>query len=269
MQFHRYAGMNCASSVLRVMQIRSSINGFFCHPWNFLMTQDLPNPDSSAQLSHEVRLFAAGLAHAMANVVGSLQMNAELSRMYAKRNDLERALLPLERLAHDCTRANKLIADLQRLAGSLSNTTVVRMPLVAVVNMALDAECAKMHFAVAPVVDLRSSEESAEIDANGQLILIELMRNALHSGGKTVVVTTEVKAREANISVEDNGAGLDAETSKRIFEPFFTTRREYGNSGLGLTISKHLSNRLGGSLDLPAIPGKGVKIVLTLPRLDA
>ncbi|QBB70610.1 HAMP domain-containing histidine kinase [Pseudolysobacter antarcticus] len=245
------------------------------HQWIFLpfleilMTQDLPNPDLSAQLSHEVRMFAAGLAHAMANVVGSLQMNAELSRMYAKRNDLERAMLPLERLAQDCTRANKVIADLQRLAGSLSNTKVVRMPLVSVVNMALDAARAKVDSSAEPVVDLRSSGEPAEIDANGHLILIELMRNALNSGANTVVVTTQVTSSEANISVEDDGLGIDAETCKRIFEPFFTTRREHGNSGLGLTISKHLSSRLGGSLDMPAIPGKGVKIILTLPRLDA
>ncbi len=214
-------------------------------------------------------MFAAGLAHAMANVVGSLQMNAELSRMYAKRNDLERAMLPLERLAHDCARANKIIADLQRLASSLSSTKVVRMPLDSVVNMALDVARTKLDSAIEPVIDLQWSEEPAEVDANGHLILVELMRNALHSGANTVMVTIHVTASNANISVEDDGPGMDAETCKRIFEPFFTTHREHGNSGLGLTISKHLSNRLGGSLDMPTISGKGVKIVLTLPRLDA
>lgn len=239
------------------------------HTAEFFMTEDAPNADPSTQLGHEVRMFAAGLAHAMANVVGSLQMNAELSRMYAKRNDLERAMLPLERLAHDCTRANKVVADLQRLAGSLSSTRVVRMSLVSVVNMALDAARAKMDSSIEPVVDLRLSPEHADVDSNGHLVLIELLRNALNSGAKTVAVTTQVMVSEANIIIEDDGAGIDAETYKRVFEPFFTTRREHGNSGLGLTISRHLSNKLGGSLAMPAIPGKGVKIILTLPRLDA
>lgn len=233
------------------------------------MTENVHNADSSTQLGHEVRMFAAGLAHAMANIVGSLQMNAELSRMYAKRNDLERAMLPLERLAHDCTRANKVVADLQRLASSLSSTRVVRMPLISVVNMALDAARAKVDSSTEPGVDLYLSSEHADVDSNGHLILVELLRNALNSGASAVAVTTHVMLSEANIVIEDDGTGIDAETYKGIFEPFFTTRREYGNSGLGLTISKHLSNKLGGSLEMPAIPGKGVKIILTLPRLDA
>jgi PAS domain S-box-containing protein len=67
------------------------------------------------------------------------------------------------------------------------------------------------------------------------------------------------------VSVLDNGPGLNPEQRKRIFEPFFTTKTK--GTGLGMAIAKRIAEAHGGRIAVgPATTGKGAEIILTLPR---
>lgn len=68
------------------------------------------------------------------------------------------------------------------------------------------------------------------------------------------------------LTVRDNGVGMDEEVRQRCFEPFFTTRpREYA-TGLGLSTGRSLLQRYGGDLRLTEPDGApGVAFELTLP----
>ena len=72
-----------------------------------------------------------------------------------------------------------------------------------------------------------------------------------------------------HIVVEDNGIGMDEETQKRVFEPFTqadtSTTREYGGTGLGLTISRHYIEVMGGDIAIQSAPGEGTKITVSIP----
>ncbi len=72
-----------------------------------------------------------------------------------------------------------------------------------------------------------------------------------------------------HICVEDDGIGMDAETQKRVFEPFTqadtSTTREYGGTGLGLTISRHYIDLMGGDVAIHSAIGEGTKITLSIP----
>ena len=72
-----------------------------------------------------------------------------------------------------------------------------------------------------------------------------------------------------NILVKDNGIGIPQEKQKTIFEPFTqadgSTLREYGGTGLGLTISLELAHLLGGDLTLKSKEGKGSMFKLSIP----
>lgn len=69
--------------------------------------------------------------------------------------------------------------------------------------------------------------------------------------------------------VEDSGIGIDPEYHKLIFEHFGQVEtdyaRNYGGTGLGLTISKKLSEALGGDLWLESSLGKGSTFFFTIP----
>ncbi|MEZ5503964.1 MAG: two-component regulator propeller domain-containing protein, partial [Halioglobus sp.] len=71
------------------------------------------------------------------------------------------------------------------------------------------------------------------------------------------------------IYVEDDGIGMDEATQKRVFEPFTqadtSTTREYGGTGLGLTISRHYIDLMGGDIAIHSNPGEGTKITLSIP----
>jgi len=72
-----------------------------------------------------------------------------------------------------------------------------------------------------------------------------------------------------NIRVKDYGIGIDEEKQESIFEAFSqaenSTVREYGGTGLGLTISVKLSKMLGGNLTLTSQKDKGSIFQLSIP----
>jgi two-component system sensor histidine kinase/response regulator len=66
---------------------------------------------------------------------------------------------------------------------------------------------------------------------------------------------------QLEISVEDTGIGIEAETLSRLFQPFSqadaSTTRRYGGSGLGLSISKRLIQMMGGEIHVASAVGQG------------
>ncbi|MBS2035498.1 response regulator [bacterium] len=104
-------------------------------------------------------------------------------------------------------------------------------------------------------------------------ILLNLVGNAIKftEQGK-VQVELELREREWLIRVRDSGIGIPAEILERLFEPFSqadsSIARRFGGTGLGLTISKGLIERMGGRLWVESQPQKGSVFTLLLPRRD-
>ncbi|PFG57823.1 two-component system autoinducer 2 sensor kinase/phosphatase LuxQ [Vibrio sp. ES.051] len=74
------------------------------------------------------------------------------------------------------------------------------------------------------------------------------------------------------VEIADTGIGIDSDKLDQMFEPFVqeeaTTTREYGGSGLGLTIVKNLVDMLEGDVQVCSQKGLGTRFVLTLPVKD-
>ena len=62
-------------------------------------------------------------------------------------------------------------------------------------------------------------------------------------------------------SVSDTGIGIDAERLSQLFQSFTqadaSTTRQYGGSGLGLVITRHLAELMGGEAGADSVPGQG------------
>lgn len=71
-----------------------------------------------------------------------------------------------------------------------------------------------------------------------------------------------------NISVSDNGIGIDNKFINQIFEPFrrLHTWDTIKGSGLGLAICKKLAENNNGSISARSIPGKGSIFTISLPK---
>jgi len=73
------------------------------------------------------------------------------------------------------------------------------------------------------------------------------------------------------VRVRDTGIGISPEMQQHIFEPFFqvdsSSTREYGGTGLGLTLAKRYVEAHGGSIWVSSQPGEGSTFVFSLPAV--
>ncbi len=104
--------------------------------------------------------------------------------------------------------------------------------------------------------------------------LVNLVSNAIKfttNGHVYVNISTE-RTEDDNFirfDVEDTGIGIPEEKQRTIFDAFTqadgSTTRQFGGTGLGLTITKQLTQLLGGSISLKSTPGKGSTFTILLP----
>ncbi len=98
-------------------------------------------------------------------------------------------------------------------------------------------------------------------------VLINYANNALkftERGEISIVVRVLERSEESvllRFAVRDTGIGLSEEQCGRLFTAFTqgdaSTTRQYGGSGLGLTISKRLAELMGGEVGVRSVPGQG------------
>ena len=103
-------------------------------------------------------------------------------------------------------------------------------------------------------------------------ILLNLLSNSAKfttDGRVSLTISKEKKGQEIIFEVQDTGVGISVSYMNDLFDKFTqadsSTTREYGGSGLGLSISKQLSKQLYGDITVTSEKDKGSKFTLKLP----
>lgn len=112
-----------------------------------------------------------------------------------------------------------------------------------------------------------SVPEWLELDAmRVRQVLLNLAGNGLKftdQGGVSIRIRSASKGQDVRleVEVEDTGIGIPVDQQPHIFEAFNqgdnSSTRKAGGTGLGLTISKHLTNLMGGDIRMRSTPGNG------------
>ena len=107
----------------------------------------------------------------------------------------------------------------------------------------------------------------------GQL-LQNLLNNALKYRAEAAAPNVHVRALRADedwwqLSVQDNGIGIDPAYSDQIFETFkrLHSSAEFPGTGIGLSICRRILGRHGGRIWTESTPGEGSTFHVTLPAL--
>ncbi|MGB5248836.1 MAG: response regulator [Gammaproteobacteria bacterium] len=106
--------------------------------------------------------------------------------------------------------------------------------------------------------------------------LFNLLSNAAkftHEG--EVVLAAEREDRDGvpwiRIEVRDSGIGIEQDKLSQVFEEFtqadLSTTREYGGTGLGLTISRRFCQMMGGDITVASTPGVGSTFTIEIPAV--
>jgi len=130
---------------------------------------------------------------------------------------------------------------------------------------------------------LTSRKQSLEIEVPDNLppvradkakvrqVLLNLLGNAIKFTADGGWLKIEAVRRNdwCQVSVIDNGIGINQEDRERMFEPFCQLdnplTRERSGTGLGLTIAKQIIERHGGQIWVESDYGKGSRFTFTLP----
>ena len=95
-------------------------------------------------------------------------------------------------------------------------------------------------------------------------VVVNLLQNAVDAGADHVVLQTRATRDSAQLTVRDDGKGIEPHDLQRVFDPF-VTRREGRGTGLGLSIAHRLVAGHGGTIDLESEPGRGTTATVNLP----
>ncbi len=102
-------------------------------------------------------------------------------------------------------------------------------------------------------------------------VLLNLVDNAVKytPGGGHVWVSARRLSGQVELTVRDDGPGIEARHLPRLFERFYRVdkgrSRDMGGTGLGLSIVKHLVTAMGGEVRVESAPGKGSAFFVLLP----
>jgi len=103
-----------------------------------------------------------------------------------------------------------------------------------------------------------------------QLVIGNLVSNAFkyYDPGKNehfLNISARVHEAALDLSFSDNGIGIVPERLSRVFEMFFQAHERSIGSGLGLYIVKETIDKLGGTISVQSVEGKGSTFTVSLP----
>jgi len=108
-----------------------------------------------------------------------------------------------------------------------------------------------------------------ELDPKGIFrCLLNLISNGLDAfEGKErgdIWITLTENDQQIEISIRDNGVGMDKDTQNKLFTKFFSTKGSSG-SGIGLPVTKKIIDEHRGTIDIESHLNEGTTFIITLP----
>ena len=210
-------------------------------------------------MSHEIRTpMTAILGFAETLLDRSLPEADRLSAV----NTIRRNGGYLLQLINDILDLSKIEAHKLELESVSCSPCALAADVISLVRVRADAKHLPLEVAAEGPLPETIQTDSTRL----RQILINLLGNAIkftESGSVRLALSFAPESTPPQLvfKVIDTGIGMSADQVTKIFQPFSqaeaSTARRFGGTGLGLTISMHLAQMLGGGITVESTPGAG------------
>ncbi|MDX6764710.1 HAMP domain-containing sensor histidine kinase, partial [Streptomyces sp. F8] len=212
------------------------------------------------------RRFVADMSHELRTPLTALTAVAEV--LEEEVDDLDPMIAPAVTLVvSETRRLNDLVENLMEVTRFDAGTAKLVLDDVNVADQ------------VTACIDARAWLDAVELDAGRDIvvrldprrldvILANLIGNALKHGGSPVRVSVAVEGDWLVIAVRDNGPGIPEEVLPHVFDRFYkasASRPKSDGSGLGLSIAVENAHIHGGDITAANAAGGGALFTLRLP----
>ena len=231
--------------------------------------------ESQEQLRQSEKLatlgqLSGGIAHEINNALSPIRLRAEEALMtiaeggQAEVDDLKVIIKGIEQCS----------AIVQKLRDFASPSLGDRSPIdlnealrgtVALVRRQIEKRNIRLELNLSELPPVSASIGELEQVFMNLLLNSKDAIEARDGRGGTIEIRSSVAEGAVEVSVRDDGIGMDAATRARIFEPFFTTKRVGEGTGLGMSVSFGILQSHGADIAVESEPGKGTTVTMRFP----
>ncbi|MFC1592267.1 ATP-binding protein [Thermodesulfobacteriota bacterium] len=238
-----------------------------------------------SQKMESVGTLAGGVAHEFNNILGGIFNYLQLAKDDAAENGaVQDSLDETKRLAE---RAADIIQQILSFSRK-DRSKKIRVQPHRLIKEELKILRATIPTTVAIKADI--DEQSGTIIADQtqiKQVVMNLCNNAAHAmqkQGGVLTITLSPAFLDAEdialypdltnpgdyvqLTIRDNGTGIDPEIKDKIFDPFFTTKAVGKGTGMGLSVVHGIVRDHGGVIAVSSSVGHGTTFTIMLPRTD-
>jgi signal transduction histidine kinase len=212
--------------------------------------------------------IAAGLVHDLSHPIQNIGNSCKLiTRMYDDPEYRETFRRTVDR---EIVAMQRVLDDLRNLARPMP---LERFPLDLNRSVADTVESMQARAQEAGItLRVEPSTEPAFIEGDAFAlgrVVRNLIVNAIQAtaDGGLVVATIETRDEHVRVRIRDTGCGIPPDQLSAVFDEFMTTKGR--GLGLGLAISRHIVEQLGGRISATSEIGQGSTFALEFPRTRA
>ncbi|UUQ67758.1 ATP-binding protein [Pseudomonas fuscovaginae UPB0736] len=215
------------------------------------------------------RRFIADAAHEMRTPLAVLRVHAQ--NLLEAQNEQQRSQ-SLHHLISGVDRTTRLVNQLLTMARLEPSGDVAAAPLIDLEQVLRESLSQLGAWLLDKGLefefDVEPGEYKARISADALAIALHnLLTNAANFSEPQGLISVGLSSKDQSfeLSVQDQGPGIDEDQRERLFERFYSRGNDQG-AGLGLTIVQTIARQVGGQVRLENRDTGGLCATLTIPR---